>query len=249
MTDNTQSQPAPEGPQSASVDVERPSWLPEGFNSGEELAARYAEMERAQGGSGQSTDQPSDAPPATSSDAPANHSDAAVMVESAGLDFAALNQEFATKGSLSAQSYADLARAGITRDVVDGYIAGQTALAQDIKNQVFSVAGGPDAYADMIGWAQHAFSANEIEAFNATMNSGSTFQMALAVDGLKARFVAENGSAPALLGGNSGHGSQSAGDAFGSTAELTTAMKDPRYSSDPAYRKSVADRLARSSIM
>ncbi|MDQ2651568.1 MAG: hypothetical protein M3Z20_00875 [Chloroflexota bacterium] len=32
--------------------------------------------------------------------------------------------------------------------------------------------------------------------------------------------------------------------AFRSTAELTAAMRDPRYKNDPAYRDEVAQRLA-----
>jgi hypothetical protein len=39
-----------------------------------------------------------------------------------------------------------------------------------------------------------------------------------------------------------------AGDVFRSNAELTTAMKDPRYATDPAYREDVA-KLGRSNIM
>jgi hypothetical protein len=43
-------------------------------------------------------------------------------------------------------------------------------------------------------------------------------------------------------------GSQAQGDVFRSNAELTTAMKDPRYATDPAYRNDVA-KLGRSNIM
>ena len=38
-------------------------------------------------------------------------------------------------------------------------------------------------------------------------------------------------------------------DTFGSVAQVTDAMNDPRYSKDPAYRKEVEDKLARSSVI
>jgi hypothetical protein len=224
--------------------TERPSWLPDQFQSGEDMARAYAELERQRGGQ-----QQPDGSPVHDAAIPANHSDAQALVDSAGLAFDALNAEYMQNGTLSARSYAELARAGIHRDVVDGYIAGQTALAQEIKNEVFSAAGGADQYADMVDWAKTGFTANEIEAFNAQMNSANSYQMRLAVDAMKARFVAANGSPPKLMSGHSGHGSQASGDAFRSTAELTTAMKDPRYQTDPAYRKNVQDKLGRSNIM
>ena len=38
-------------------------------------------------------------------------------------------------------------------------------------------------------------------------------------------------------------------DSFGSVAQVTEAMNDPRYSKDPAFRKEVEDKLARSSVI
>ena len=38
-------------------------------------------------------------------------------------------------------------------------------------------------------------------------------------------------------------------DAFRSIAQVTQAMNDPRYEKDPAYRKDVTDRLAKSTIL
>ena len=38
-------------------------------------------------------------------------------------------------------------------------------------------------------------------------------------------------------------------DTYGSVAQVTEAMNDTRYSKDPAYRKEVEDKLARSSVI
>ena len=38
-------------------------------------------------------------------------------------------------------------------------------------------------------------------------------------------------------------------DAFESVSQVTDAMNDPRYETDPAYRKKVTDKLARSTVI
>ena len=39
------------------------------------------------------------------------------------------------------------------------------------------------------------------------------------------------------------------GEVFQSVAQVTEAMNDPRYQKDPAFRKEVEDKLARSSVI
>jgi hypothetical protein len=38
-------------------------------------------------------------------------------------------------------------------------------------------------------------------------------------------------------------------DVFTSVAQVTEAMSNPKYEKDPAYRKAVADKIARSSVL
>ena len=38
-------------------------------------------------------------------------------------------------------------------------------------------------------------------------------------------------------------------DAYQSVSQVTDAMNDPRYEKDPSYRKKVADKLARSTVI
>jgi hypothetical protein len=38
-------------------------------------------------------------------------------------------------------------------------------------------------------------------------------------------------------------------DAFASVAQVTEAMNDPRYDSDPAYRQLVEDKIGRSTVL
>jgi hypothetical protein len=105
-------------------------------------------------------------------------------------------------GELSRPSYDELARSGISREVVDQYIAGQQAIAQSIRNDVFNAAGGQSQYEDMTSWAAMNLSPSEIRAYDSVMGTGNTAAMKLAVDGLKSKFEAANGVAPKLMGGH-----------------------------------------------
>jgi hypothetical protein len=226
--------------------ADRPAWLPEKFATAEDFAKSYTELEKKLG---TGTTPPADKTAAPTLEVPKTEEGARAQVENAGLNFDEINAEFAKDGKLSDATYEKLSKAGINKGVADGYIAGQQALAAQIRTEVFTAVGGEEAYTEMVTWAKDALSPADITAYNTAVNSGDKSAMKLAVDGLKARYTADNGSSPTLIGGGSGNGAQVSGDVFRSTAELTTAMKDPRYATDPAYRTDVANRLSRSNIM
>ena len=58
-------------------------------------------------------------------------------VAQAGLDMTALQSEYDTNGELSKASIDKLTAVGIDKSIIDAYIDGQTALAQNIENRVF----------------------------------------------------------------------------------------------------------------
>ena len=97
----------------------------------------------------------------------------------------------------------------------------------------------------MIGWASDNLSESEIAAYDRVVGSGDLDMVKLAVSGLQSKYQTVEGSDPALIAGQS---ASSTGGNYSSWAEVTTAMRDPRYQSDPAYRQSVADKLGRSNI-
>ena len=61
------------------------------------------------------------------------------VVEAAGLDMESLQQEFSDKGELTAESLAKLEKVGINKDIVDSYIQGQQAVAQQIETDIKSI--------------------------------------------------------------------------------------------------------------
>jgi len=219
---------------------ERPAWLPEKFKSPEDMASAYKELETKLSQGKQSEAKPE----LTIKEA--TQEEAKVEAAKAGVDYGAFEQEFQTNGSLSVESYQKLEAAGISRDMVDAYIQGQVALASQIQTEVFSTVGGPENYSQMTTWAATNLTKGELAAYNKAMDYGSVDEIKLAVQGLQARYTKANGSEPTLLGGST---STTSGDVFRSTQELTRAMANPLYKTDPAYREDVIAKLSRSNIM
>lgn len=163
-----------------------------------------------------------------------------------GLELSTFENEFAETGALSDDSYAALEKAGIPKAVVDQYIEGQKALAANQTAEAHALVGGSDNYKAMVTWAATALAPADKAAFNSAMDKGGA-DAKLAIAGLNAQFRAVQGTAPKLINGFASQG----GDAvvgYRSTAELTTAMSDPRYAKDPAYRKDVEAKLAASQL-
>lgn len=217
----------------------KPDWCPDKFWDGkqvnqEALAKSYTELESKQG-----------KPKKDTSEIP-NPDDAERAVTDAGLDFNALTDEYAKNGELSAESYEALEKAGIEKDVVDDYIAGQEARASLAVKELQDTIGGPSKYSEMISWAADSLSESEIDAFNANVNSGNMDQAKLAVQGLFAKYEKASGTDPKLTFGD--NQATKSGESFASWAEVTAAMKDERYSKDPAYRTKVEQKIARSNL-
>lgn len=229
---------------------ERPEWLPEKFKNAEDLAKAYGELEKKL-----STRQPLDdsekskeAPSDKDATEVADDAEAAAKdaVKSAGLDFNELSEKYWSKGGIDDTDYAALEKIGIPRAMVDQYISGQEALVEATRQSVFSTVGGEDAYIEITSWAADNLTEPEIRAYNAAVNGNDRNAAMLAVRGLKAQFDAERGVEPSrtVKGATARAGSSS----YRSIAEMEKDMGDPRYKSDPAFRKDVERKLANSNI-
>ena len=211
----------------------RPNWLPEKFKSAEELAKAYSELEKKM--SAPQEEQPSE--PVEEVAEPTQ--------EMQQLD--KYYDEFIEKNELSEKSYEELDAMGLSKDLVDGYIAGQKALADNDVSEVQKVVGGQDNYAQLLDWSSKNLTQSEKDAFNDTIDNGSTEQVKIAVLGLMSKAgMSPNNTQQNLFEGDVNVTNT---DVFGSVAQVTDAMNDPRYSKDPAYRKEVEEKLARSSVI
>lgn len=211
---------------------ERPEWLPEKFSNAEELAKAYGALEQKLS---QNQNEPS-------------QQDARRLAEEnqqAENTLEPFYQEYSETGELSEKSYTDLAKLGLDKSVVDGYIAGQRAIADNEVKMVHDTVGGEENYSKMVDWAKSNLSDNELEAFNSTLDTGTIDQVRFAVQAIASRAGISGEAKSEMIQGET----QIIPDAFESIAQVTEAMSDPRYDKDPAYRASVEKKIARSSVI
>lgn len=175
-------------------------------------------------------------------------------LEEAGIDFMEMNTRWQQTGELTSEDYGQLAQAGFTKEMVDAYLNGlgyQAAKDSALKAQeiadVKATVGGDQEYARMIQWAANNLSRDEIDGFNQIVNDpkASVSAIKLAVAGMQSRFQAAEGREPKLIGGRT---PRTDGDVFESTAQVVEAMSNPKYQTDPAFRKKVQAKLARSNV-
>jgi hypothetical protein len=98
----------------------------------------------------------------------------------------------------------------------------------------------------MIDWATNNLSQGQIDAFNASLETGDVDQAMFAIQGLAAQYRSDVGTNPNLMSG--GTTGTSAGS-YQSVAEVTRDMADPRYDSDPAFRQMVALKFQNSNVI
>jgi len=221
---------------------DRPEWLPEKFNSVEDMASAYESLEQKLGSQDEEEYEEEYEEEEGQDDL-----DAIVdELEEIGINFESLSQEFMELGGLSEDSYDTLIDAGIPRGIVDQFIDGQMAVAEQMQEEAFAQVGGQEAYADMVTWASDSLPEASIDAFNNAVNSGSIEAANLAIQGLQAQYRSVHGSEPSLVMGET---KSVTGGVFDSAAQLTAAMRDPRYSTDSAYRQQVASKLSRSNVL
>jgi len=231
--------PAEEAPLDDASTEDRPGWLPEKFKTPEDLAKAYNEL---QSKLGKPAEQNTETKPADE-----QTKEAQDELANRGLDFTEFSAEFSQKGALSPESYEKLEKAGVPRNYVDQYIEGQRARAALYESEVKSVAGGDQAFNEMVDWARSNLSPQEIAAYNAAVDTGSPDQAKLAVAGIYQKFSQARPSEPRLVRGGTSGATQ--GESYESIAQLTKDMASPEYKSDPAFRTKVQAKLSRSNIL
>ena len=163
------------------------------------------------------------------------------LLDKAGVSMESLQQEFAAKGELSEDSYTKLTDAGFPKEMVDGYIKGQEAIAEQIRGRLYSEVGGQDGYNEIVSWAKENLSTGEKEIFNKSVGSNEA-EAQMAIKGLAARYKAES-SSPTTYDGDT---ATTSGGAYDSWAQVKVDMAKPEYTKDPAFRAKVAEKLGRS---
>lgn len=219
--------------------VERPDWLPEKFKSPEDMAQAYSELEKKMG-QGTNEEQPAETTEDNEGDVQDDKPDDNENADYNAAVVDASKEFFENDGQLSEETYEKLAKAGLPKELVDSYAAGQQALLQSEEGEIKSVANGQfDAMAE---WANDNLEQEEINAFDDIVTTGTKEQAKFAVKSLYDRYTQANGSSPKLVQGAVTGGSTMP---FKSMQELARAQSDPRYKSgDKAYHEEIDRRLS-----
>ena len=119
----------------------------------------------------------------------------------------------------------------------------QAAISQQDADRVMTAIGGQEFYQQMLGWAAENLSPAEVSAYDNVVNNGDADSVYWAALGLKAKYTDAVGFEGKQVSGKRPSRSE---PGFRSHAELARSIQDPRYRDDPAYRRDIEDKLARS---
>ena len=228
------------------------------FKSVEDLAASYKELE-GKLGTVTEEDQPQTEEEQTeTNDTEFNAEEfygdgLASVLEEVGIDAQEISTRFTESGEISEDDYTKLGEAGFSKQVIDTYLDGlrgtsegtaeeiATSQIQGIKDSI----GGDESYNQMVSWALENLPAEDQKAFNKVTESADAPIIKMAVQGLYSQYKNAMGVEPNLV---SGKASSSGPTPYRSTAEVVTAMSDPRYGKDVTYTEDVQRRLGGSDV-
>jgi len=111
--------------------------------------------------------------------------------------------------------------------------------------QIQGLVGGQDQYNNLISWASENVAEQEVNMFDAVMDSGNAQAAYFAVQALALKYIEANGRDGQMIRGKA---PKTSADVFNSQQEMIQAMEDPRYNDDPAYRDAIMQKLERSNI-
>lgn len=119
----------------------------------------------------------------------------------------------------------------------------QAQISQQEADRVLKAIGGQEFYQQMLGWAAENLSPAEVAAYDNVVNNANADAVYWAAMGLKAKYTDAVGFEGKQVNGKRPSVSE---PGFRSHSELARAIRDPRYKDDPAYRRDIEDKLARS---
>jgi hypothetical protein len=200
------------------------------FKSQEDLIKSYQELERKQ--------TELNKPKETKDEKPLEAN------QKVNFDFSLAQKEFDDTGELSEKTIESLEQAGLPKSYIDNYIVGLDAVAKQFEQRAFESTGGEENYKQMTDWVSKTLSESEIKQFND--NIGRDNDIALfTIKGMYARYSAETREPNLATGSNA----QQSGSGYESIGQMKADMANPKYATDSAFRKMVADKVARSKVI
>lgn len=215
------------------------------FKSQEDLLRAYEELQKKLGqDTPEEGEEPAEEPTEATEEAPTEEE-----ISPAEDVIVKASKSYEETGELSEEAIEELAALD-SKELIKAYLSQfqkQTAAAKSQttakaeSDAIIQSVGGAEKYGEMIQWAAQNMSPDEITAYNTATNAGAAAAR-FAVEALSNRYRAAEGYEAPLVRGKA----TTSSEGFRSNAELSRAIADPRYHSDPAYRMDVEAKLARS---
>lgn len=149
---------------------------------------------------------------------------------------------YAETGEVTDEQIKAVEDLGLPRGVIDTYLAGVKALEAAMTSEVYKAAGGEEKFTEAQTWAAKSLSDADLEYYNANIDDPS--KRVQTVEWLMAKFAAGRPSEGSLVNGLPS--TAASGDVFETPQQVQAAMADPRYQTEPSYRKQIAEKLLRS---
>tara|TARA_S200002703_G_scaffold151905_1_gene151791 strand:- start:436 stop:1272 length:837 start_codon:yes stop_codon:yes gene_type:complete len=158
------------------------------------------------------------------------------IIDRAGLESNNLRQQLEDNGDFDADTYKKLNEVGVTNDLIKSYVDNLAYRREKTVGDALDYVGGEDAWRNMNQWAVDNLNRDEISKFNELLASD---QWKIGVDAMKVR-MGSNTFEPHITTGN-----QLPGTTYGyrSKSEMKTDMSNPKYKSDPVFRREVMAKI------
>ena len=186
--------------------------------------------------------QPISAVPATTP--PAVIAEPAATAAAAGVDVAAFNAYVAEHGEVSAEHLAAFDKAGIDPAIVTDYANMKLEQAAAHVSGVQDFLGGDTGIASLRTYMGANYTEAEVGAFEKQLLDPGTWKATASM--LLAQAGLAPGASSGLHQGPNASAPSTGGETFNSEAEFNTALRDPRYKSDPTFRAGVESKLRNS---
>lgn len=227
----------------------RPDHVPEKFWDAAKGEVRVDELVKSYGELEKSGSKPKEDTPAQADEAPADvptdpkierKADEPNPVTAA---VESLSKAFTDNGGkVDDEQVKALEDLGLPRQTIDTYFAGLQALQTMAMQEVHKAAGGEEAFNSAHAWAAQSLSDQDLDYYNANIDDPA--KRTQTVEWLMGKFTTARPSEGKLVAGAAP--SANSGDVYTSQTQVTDAMSDARYRTDPAFRQAVAEKLMRS---
>lgn len=241
--------------ESQKTQEERESGMPKGYNedgtpqeeliagkfkSQEDLLKAYQELEKKLGqGKQQETtteNTPSEENPPNETEQPPKENGGGSEGE---FNISKFEEEFAANGSLSEESYAELASKGFSKQQIDTYIQGQMAYADSVRNSIYDSVGGQEAYVEIINWASENMPQDVIQEYNDAVGAMDKDRVLRTLEYMTLK---KGQSAPREARRLEGQTASTGIQPFANKNEWQRAMTDRLYGKDAKYTNMVDQR-------